>query len=145
MTEAEFLALPIDQQIAKWEEAERYARQWAQIEVTLRKALFGEKFKEPKPGTNKIRLGVMRDGEELALVGDHKINYTVDRPGLLAAIKAKLVTDKLADSVLSWPAKVNDGAYRKLDEDDLKKFSPFITEKPGTPGLEVKVASTLRW
>lgn len=145
MTEAEFLALPIDQQVAKWREAEKYARQWAQIELLMRKAMFGEKFKDPKPGTNKIRLGVFEDGEELALVGDHRVNLTLDKEGWLAAIKGKLISDKLADSVVSWSPKVKDGAYRKLDEADMKKVAPFITEKPGTPGLSIEIASKLRW
>jgi hypothetical protein len=146
MTEVEFLALPVDQQIAKWREAERAARQWAAIELTFRKAMFAANFKVPVPGTNKVKLGIRdADGEELALVGDHKLNYSVDRPGWLAAIKAKLLPDELADKVVSWSAKVNGSTYRKLDDDDMKKVSPFITEKPGAPSLEIKVASSMRW
>lgn len=147
MTEAEFLALPIDQQVRKWEEAVKFARQWALIELTMRNAIFKTQFAAPKPGTNKTRpTGLLNaDGEQLAIVGDHKINLSLDKEGWLAAVKAKLISDKLADSVVSWSPKVKDAAYRKLDADDMKKVAPFVTEKPGTPGLEIKIASTLRW
>lgn len=145
MTEAEFLALPIADQIAKWEEAQKYARQWTTIELVLRNLLFKTQFADPKPGTNKNKVEAYRDGEQLAVVGDHKINLSLDKEGWLAAVKAKTISDTLADSVVSWSPKVKDAAYRKLSADELKLVAPFVTEKPGTPGLEIKIASTLRW
>lgn len=121
-----------------WHNARQQAEYWKNQEAMLRVAIFGEAFPKPEIGTNKVRIA-----HDMALIGDHRINYRIDQPGLEATRPE--IPAALFDSVISYSPKVKDGAYRKLSPADLAIFAHFITETPGTPGLEIKPASKVRW
>lgn len=121
-----------------WHTAVKNAEYWKNQELTLRNEIFGTAFPNPTPGTNKIRIA-----HDMALIGDHRINYRIDQPGLDAG--RSLIPAQIFDAVIGYTPRVRDAAYRKLSDDDRKLFSDFITEKPGTPGIEIKPASKVRW
>lgn len=138
------LPLTLAEKLQKWLEAANYAEQWAEIEVTLRKELFNENFPAPKPGDNKMKVGLI-GGIEMAMVGKYNLNYKLDRPGWESSVTNGLIPKELADKLVSYSPKVKDGAFRKLTDEELKKVSDFITETPGTPGLELKPAKGMRF
>lgn len=96
---------------------------------------------EIKRGTNKVKID-----HGMALVIDNRINYSIDRTGLEAAASgAKGNELAVIESVISYSPKVKDAAFEALASDDLQIVTPFITAKPGLPGIEIKPQAKLRW
>lgn len=130
--------LEFSAKIDEWYKAAQQAAHWTETEKRLRAEIFNTAFPKPTPGTNKVRIA-----HQMALVGDYRINYRIDRPGLEAS--RSLIPVDVFEAVVNYRPEIKDGAYRKLDMDTRKLFSPFVTETPGTPGLEIKAASKVRW
>lgn len=128
----------LEAKLTAWHEAKTAADHWTARERTLRAEIFQAAFPKPVYGTNKIKLP-----HDMALVGDFRINYKIDRAGLEAA--SPLIPAETLDAVINYRPEVRDGAWRKLTGEERKLFAPFITETPGTPGLEIKPANKVRW
>ena len=128
-----------DALISEWDDAVAKADYWKEKELELRLKIFGTAFPTPKVGANKIRINY-----GMALVGTHRINYKVDKPAILTMYNQDNVRP-IVDKVINFRPEVKEGEYKKLTPDDLKLIAEAITETPGTPALEVKSASKLRW
>jgi hypothetical protein len=125
--------------LAKWHEAKQQADQWKTTENMLRLKIFGGLFPNPEPGPkNKVRLPF-----NMALIGDYRINYTIDQPAMLAS--RSLIEPATFEEVISWTPKVREAKFRDLDPEVRRPFTTFITAAPGTPGIELKPADKVRW
>ncbi len=126
--------------LAAWHHAEEQANHWKTQENMLRNQIFAGAFgDEPKPGKdNKVRLPY-----DMALIGDYRINYTIDQAAMEAS--KSLIDPAVFDEVISYRASVKAAAFRDLDDDTRRPFTVFITAAPGTPGLEIKPANKVRW
>lgn len=134
----------LEKKLADWLEAKDAAAQWTEIELTLRQELFTSQFPAPKVGSNKVKLGTIHPyNSEMALIGNHKLNYSIDRAAMEAS--KSLVEPGLMDKVISWSPKVKDTAFRALEGKDAEVFSSFITEKVGSPALELKPAAGMKF
>lgn len=132
--------------LARWSQAKLNASEWTAIENRLRRELFDEAFPAPEVGTNKIRIGALEPGgPDMALVGVHKLSYSIDAAALEAAKTANLLPMEEFDKLFRYDVKLRDAIYRELSEDKIKVFAPFVTEKPASPTIEVKLASAVRW
>ena len=97
--------------------------------------------KEIKRGQNKVKID-----HGMALVIDNRINYSIDRAGLEAAMAAAGENERpIIESIISYSPKVKDAAFEALAGDDLQLVTPFITAKPGLPGVEIKPQNKVRW
>lgn len=128
----------LDALLTRWHEAGKNAAAWSEIELKLRNQIFAMMFPNPERGTNKARIN-----HGMALVGDYRINYKIDKAALEAT--RSIISPAIFDAVISYRPEVKAGGWNKLGEDDKKLFGPVITETPGTPGLEIKDASKMRW
>ncbi len=128
----------LDKLLTDWVKAEANATHWAQEELTLRKKIFEGNFKNPVAGMNKLKIG-----HGMALIGDYRLNYTIDKAVLEES--RGFIPAALLDEIISYRPEVKGGAFRKLSADDKKHFAAIITEKPGTPGLELKPQNKVRW
>lgn len=126
----------------QWDHANKQASHWKTEEMRLRKLLFGTAFPDAKDrGTYKFRLPY-----EMALIGEFKLNYSVDRAALEETLKIAGDNERaVIDSVISYSPKVKEAAFEKLSVDDQKIFGEFVTIKPGAPALEIKPQSKVRW
>lgn len=128
----------INDLLTEWADAKRNADAWTVREKALRNEIFTLAFPTPIPGTNKVRIDF-----GMALIGDYRINYQIDKAAMEAS--RGFIPGEVFDSVINFRPEVRDGAWRKLSDENKKLFGPFITEKPGTPGLEVKPQNKVRW
>ena len=122
--------------LTEWHEAVAKSEEWATKEKALRVQIFAVAFPEPTIGKNKIHLP-----HDMALIGDYRMNYRIDRAGLEAAA----VPSELLESVVNYRPEIRAGAWRELSDQDRLLFADFVTETPGTPGLEIKHKSKVRW
>lgn len=110
-------------------------------EMELRKQIFALAFPEPEFGTNKRKIS-----HGMALIATHKANYKIDRPALETTLQNAGDNERaLIDSVISYRPEVKDGAFRKLETDDANVIAQFVTQSPGSPTLEIKPQSKVRW
>lgn len=124
-----------------WHQAKQQAEYFASLELKLRKQIFGDNFDPSLRGTQKKRIE-----HEMALIGVQKFNYNIDRPGLEAALQGAGDNERaVIDSVISYSPKVKEAAFENLSDEDKLIVGPFITVKPGTPTLEIKPQSKVRW
>lgn len=130
--EAPGISEDFSQLLTAWHHAEEQAKIWSDREKELRVAIFGNAFKDPKPGTNKFKLPYGK-----TLVGDYRLNYTVDKP-VLETLRNDAEALPIIDAVISYRPEVKGGAFRALTDNEKAIAAQFITEKPGTPGLEIK-------
>ena len=101
-------------------------------EMELRKKIFAAYFPNPIEGTNKAPLA----GGWIIKV-DHKINRTVDVP-TLTNMAAELVAAGIdMSSLIKYKPEVAISEYRKLGEDDRKKFDQILVIKEGSPQMEI--------
>lgn len=132
----------IDQRLSElldqWHHAESQVTEWTLRERALRSEIFQLAFPTPRRGTNKRPLPY-----NMALVGQHKINLTVDQ-GACEATRS-LISQPLFERVVQYTPKIVQGEYFKLLPNDLALFSQFVTEKPGLPTLNLKPADQVRW
>ena len=128
----------LDKLLTQWHEAVQQADHWKIKEMALRKQIFDGMFIDPKVGTNKIKIA-----HGMALIGDYRINYKIDKPALEAS--RGFIPANILDDIISYRPEVRDGAWRKLDDEGKKLFGGVITETPGSPGLELKPQNKVRW
>lgn len=104
-------------------------------ELELRKALFARSFPTPTEGSanNKLPLA-----EGWILQGDYKINRSVDEAVVSALYKGDN-TRALAERVFRWKPELNLKEYNALSPEDKLLVADAVTEKPGTPALEIKL------
>ena len=113
--------------------------EWTAKEVALRLQIFGGLFPTPVPGAgNKVRIPY-----DMALIGTYRLNYRVDEAAMSQS--RSLIDPATFESVISFRPNVRDAAFRDLPDDERNLFTPFITVSPGTPGIEIKPASKVRW
>jgi len=131
--------LDLDEMITEWFNLSEQVSKLIVHERELRTEIFKRAFPNPERGTNKIRIS-----HGMALVGDYRLNYTVDRP----LLEEKLADAKIAPivhEIINFQPNVREGAFYKLSDEDRNLVADMITEKPGTPGLEIKSAAKVRW
>lgn len=127
--------------LSQWVEADRLATHWASREKELRQAIFAKQFPSPEEGAkNFLRLPF-----DKTLVGDYRINYTVDR-GLLDAIKANPESNLLpiVEKVIKYRPEVSKTELKELSAEDRLAIADLLTAKAGLPGLEIKTTSKMR-
>lgn len=132
---------PFDMEAAltAWDEAKRNMDAWTIKERALRQQIFAVAFPEPKVGTNKLKIS-----HGMALIGDYRINYRIDKPLLEAMANDPKIVPVIAE-VIAYRPEVKDGAWRKLPTTDKMLIAEAITETPGLPGIELKPQNKVRW
>lgn len=138
-TAAPAFALDLDDLITEWHKIKSELDHLVLKERELRTELFKRAFPKPTRGTNKIKIS-----HGMALIGDYRLNYTVDR----AILDDHLQNPEIAPiihEVINFQPMVREGAFYKLGDNSRKLIADMITEKPGLPGLEIKAASKVRW
>ena len=127
--------------LTRWVAADKAATQWTAIEKELRQAIFNRCFPEPADGTGNL----FRLPFDKTLVGDYRINYTVDR-GLLDAIMKDAGSNikPLVEQIIAFEPRVKPGEVKKLSDEEKLLVAPLLTAKPGLPGLEFKTTSKMR-
>lgn len=130
-----------DQVITDWKEAAEKAAFWKDREMELRKLIFAGLFPNPVEGSgNKLRIG-----HGMAMQATYKINRSVNKD-MLNEIRAS--SDNIAPliaKVINFKPELRVGEWKKLDKEDILLLAPAITEKPGSPELELKPAAKIRW
>jgi hypothetical protein len=126
-----------------WLKLKDTAKALSEMEIAMRKALFTATFPAPKEGANTF---LLPDGRKL--VATHKINRTIDETLVaLARSEYDLCNDRPVefDALLKTKVELVTSAYRKIEpatgEAPSAAFlaaARMITEKPGTPSMEVK-------
>lgn len=124
--------------LTMWDTANTNATLWKEAENSLRKAIFNNAWPSPTRGRNLLRIG-----HGMALVGDYKINYRIDQPGLENA--RDFIPLELFQQIIEYKPSVKAGPYRELAPEQQRLFHEFITETPGLPGLEIKPQAKIRW
>ena len=122
------MSMTFEDALARWEELNKVLPDLKAEEMALRKRLVSGVFPEGSEGTTKQE---MPDGRTLKAV--HKIYRNVDTE---AADKLDLSPAKKA-KVFRKKYDLRISAFRAMDDDDKKKLSAVITERPGTPSLEI--------
>lgn len=125
--------------LTQWHEAKQQADHFNALENSLRRRIFNGLFPNPSPNkTNKVRLP-----HDMALIGDYRLNYKIDDPAMQAS--RTLIDPALFDEVITFRPSVRDAAFRELTSEQRQPFTNFITVTPGTPGIELKPATSVRW
>lgn len=110
-------------------------------EKELRNEIFARAFPSPQLGTNKVKID-----HGMALIGDYRMNYRIDQPAMEATLSAAGDNERaLIENLIKYRPEVRPGEFKKLDAEALKVVGHFITQTPGTPGLEVKPQNKVRW
>ncbi len=105
-------------------------------EMELRRTLAEVFFPNPVEGVNRI---ITEDGFEFTL--EHKINRTIDEAAL-APVMAELPESspfRNPGVLITWKPVLVLGGLRVMPDEERKIFSQAMTEKPGTPSLEVEI------
>lgn len=134
----------LNSKLNEWHEAEKQLNHWKQRENELRKEIFEASFPTPIRGKkNKTRID-----HGMALIGDYRQNYKVDR-ALLTATMSDVENNgnvlPLIHEVISFDPRVSESKFEALSDDDKKLLGDLLTVTPGTPGLEIKPANKVRW
>lgn len=129
--------------LAAWEKVKVVAKSLADMEMTMRKALFAATFPQPKEGANSF---ILEDGRKLTAT--HKISRSIDVSQIaLARSEYGLVNDRPVefDDLLKVEYSLVTSAFRKLEPPAGTEPSPaflaasrMIIAKAGAPTLEVK-------
>lgn len=125
-----------------WLKLKDISKALTELEMSMRKALFAATFPTPKEGANTY---VLPDGRKLKAT--HKITRNVDEAMIaLARSEYELCNDRPVEFDLLLKTKYDlvTSSYRKLQPADgaapslaYLAASRMITEKPGSPTLEV--------
>lgn len=129
----------IERLLNEWYAAKKQLDHFKVEEMRLRKEVFDLAFPSPKLGTNKIKLN-----HDMALVGEFKLNYRIDKPALLS-MRSEPNIAPLLDEVIDYRPEVRGGAFEKLPTPDKNLLSGCITSAAGSPSLEIKSAKNMRW
>lgn len=126
-----------------WLKLKDTAKALSEMEVAMRNALFRATFQNPKEGSNTF---LLPDGRKL--VATHKINRTIDQSLVaLARSEYELCNDRPVefDALIKTKVDLVVSEFRKVQptagETPSAAFlavARMVTEKPGTPTLEVK-------
>lgn len=136
MTEEKF---NLDAKLTQWHEAEQQLNFWKQRENELRKEIFEAMFPDPKKGMNKTKID-----HGMALIGDYRLNYKVDKAVLDVLLQDKEV-EPIVRQVITFDPRCSGSKFEDLSDNEKKALGSLITVTPGTPGLEIKPANKVRW
>lgn len=126
--------------ITDWVKADTERAKWVAREMELRKQLFGDLFPNPVEGAgNKIRVGHGK-----AIQATHKINRTIDRAMHDELRKMDNVAPIIAE-VVKYTPELKIREFKLLAKESILAIAPMITEKPGSPTLELKDANKIKW
>ncbi len=102
-------------------------------ESELRREIFDLAFPNaPEKGTVRVDIGF---GKQLKAVA--KLNYTVDREAMAAALQSGLDPD-VHERVIRYKPEVSESELFKVADPKTKQLlSSFITSKPGMPSMEI--------
>ncbi|QJD54376.1 hypothetical protein [Aminobacter phage Erebus] len=128
----------LDRLLTEWHAAVQNANHWTAKEMELRKQIFNGMFINPVVGTNKVKIA-----HGMALIGDYRMNYKIDKAVMEES--RGFIPVHLLEAVISYRPEVKAGGWKKLSDEEKKHFGAFITETPGSPGLELKPANKVRW
>lgn len=126
--------------ITAWVEADKQRAKWVAEEMELRKAVFAALFPTPVEGSqNKIRIGHGK-----AIQADHKINRTISQAEH-DALRAMDNVAPLVAAVTKYKPELKTKEFKALSDEERNLIAPMITEKPGSPSLELKDENKVRW
>lgn len=108
-------------------------------ENEARAALFAAAFPNPVFGTNKIKIS-----HGMALIAKLPANYQIDRAALDTLLGMENA-EPIVREVVNFRPEVKDGAFRALSTDDKNLMAAAITQKQGSPQMEVKPQKSVRW
>lgn len=118
--------------LMSWYEIKQKLDKLKYEESVLRKKLFSDFFVNPKEGTNKMQL---EDG--YVLNAQHVINRKIDEAALDSLKPALEAEGIVVDNVVRWKPEVNIGVYRKLSDEDRKKFDTVLIITDGSPQMSI--------
>jgi len=138
----------INELLDEWFPIAKQLDDLAMKEKELRNLIFARAFPSPVSGTNKVKID-----HGMALIGDYRINYKIDQPAMEATLSELRSTPgphfdaqvALIENLIKYRPEVRTGEFKKLDKEGHKLVGSFITQTPGTPGLEVKPQNKVRW
>lgn len=103
-------------------------------EMEMRKNIFAKYFPEPVEGAaNKQPLN---DG--FVLQATHTINRSIDKAALTANGQALIEANIPVDDLVEWKPSLKKSNWNKLSDEQKQLFAPCITEREGSPKLEIK-------
>jgi len=122
-----------DQLLEDWNKAKAAKRAWEAEERRLRglvvEGAFGDKLKE---GANKFTLA---DGRVIKVTG--KINRTIDATALTALSPKLRELGVDVEELVRFKPELKVGPFRKLAGEGGDLFRSIVTEKEGTPEVEI--------
>ena len=118
----------------EWFQAQTELSKLRAKEALMRKKIFETVFTEPNEGAaNKHQLG-----EGFILQATHVINRKVDVAALESSKKG-LENDGISvDGLITYKPELNKKAWNMLSDEDKHKFAVCLTERAGSPKLEIK-------
>ena len=125
-------------EVEAWHSANNALASAKELEMKLRNNLVAKYFVGAKEGTNKVRLGFGK-----VLSAQVKVNRVVDEAEL-NALKAKATAEgnnaviAAISTVIAYKPSVVIGEYKDLSDELKVAFANAITEKPGTPSLDIE-------
>lgn len=125
----------LNELLTEWAHSEQQAKIWSDREKALREQIFHMCFPTPLPGTkdNKLKLPLGH-----TLVGDYRLNYSVDRAAL-ETLRGDAAALPIIEQIVTYRPEVSGSKFRSLTDNEKAVAAQFVTEKPGTPGLEIKI------
>lgn len=119
--------------LEKWEESKRNKRAWEAEERRLRDMVVEGAFgKELKEGANKF---TMADGRVVKVTG--KVNRSIDSAQLTALTPKLLELGVNVEELVRFKPELKVGPFRKLSGQGGDIFRSIVTEKPGSPEVEI--------
>lgn len=125
--------------LSEWNRLRNELAALKQKEMLLRKALWTRMFAEPVEGTNKFDLG---DGFEVS--GTHKIERKVDLASYQNLVEHLRHEGVPVDTLVKWKPELAISEYRKLNEDQAKKFDHILIISEGSPSMEIRPVTANR-
>lgn len=129
----------LEAKLTEWFNVKAEADALVLKEKTLRREIFDLGFPAPEFGTNKLRIS-----HGMALIAKLPASYTVDKAVLDALMSIENAVPLLQE-VINYRPEVRDAKFRALAKDDLNLIAPAITQKQGSPQLEIKPQKSVRW
>lgn len=126
--------------ITRWVEADKQRAKWVTEEMNLRKEVAAALFANPVEGAgNKTRIG---HGKAIQMT--HKINRTIQQAEHDELRKKDNIAPLIA-AVTKYKPELKVREFKALSDEDRNLIAPMITEKPGSPELEMKDENKIRW
>lgn len=118
--------------LAEWEATKKTAQQAAEREKELRALLCAAAFPTAKIGVNKVLLA---DGRTFKAT--YKINYSIDRAALSAAIVEARERGLDIEAALRVKHELVPSRYAELGTEERGLIDPALTTRTGLPSIEV--------